>query len=89
MKVRIAAFKSSYGTTVYIDERASSYCSEYSQCSEFTDVELVELPPEIVLLNQVMVLDKKIEAINNEAIGRVNAIVKIKQELLAITHQES
>ena len=69
------------------DEDVSCYEEDsYVRLSEFIEVDFPELDKKTMLNSQVAVLDRQITKVRADAQAAETALVKRKQELLAITY---
>jgi hypothetical protein len=82
MKYKLAEFVSSYGMRLVMGE---SHSKEYTQVSEYAEVEFISLPKEIIVNNKIIAIDTLITLERERALINMSELNKQKQELLALT----
>lgn len=85
IKKKAALFESKYGISLY-DESMEKYVDSV-RITEYVEIDFPKLPIETVVVAQVAAIDRKIEAIKNNALNAVSSLQTKKAELLALTHE--
>ena len=61
----------------------------YTRISEWVDVELTALAPEVIVPAQLAALDREAEAVRKEFTEKLHEIAERRASLLALTHESA
>ena len=93
MKLKAAAFKNEYGSTILFeigDFSTPEYFASkgYIQLTEVVEVELPDLTQDKIISNEIRAIEQTIAEERENFMARVELLNSRKQELLALTMQE-
>ena len=86
--MKIAIYDCGYGESVWEATDYRENDTDSTRITEILEVELVDLPPEIVVPEKVARIDRGIEGLRAELGEKIARLEDEKAKLLAITHEE-